>query len=569
MKRVMLFLGIFLWVIGLTACTVQETPPTETIETTAEATTSETETQPNAALMRDNILIAATDVMGDSIHPFFSNAGASLWAEEMIFEGLLESDADGRLKPMLAETYRISEDGLTYTFYLNPEIRFQDGTPLTAQDVVFTYTALADPNYEGSLRAFADALSGVTAYRSGETETLSGVTAVNEWTVQFVFDTADITRLDGFVLGILPAHVYAYKNWTNFEAGGISPVGTGPMVFESQDEDHIYLKANADYHGGSVQIAGVTLSRMKADAALAEYSQGTVDVACVSGDEATALARPVYAFGELYTIPGKSVVGIGFNFANPIFQDEKTRRALSYAIDDKAFARAQWGNESAATSVLIGSDHWAYTAESAALAPVFSMEEAQVLLDEAGWTEVDENGIRGRDGLPLEIKLYTFSDVGWAYNLGRYAVDQWRQLGADASLVIVDYETLLQTVFTDRSADAWCIGLEGGALLNPGSFFKTEGLYNAGGYSNPDMDDALGSLAGTYDTDGVNESAFIEATTDWISIILSDLPYDFIARPLSQCFVNERVQNFSGSAYRDWPLNIKDMTIDYLSEDGE
>ncbi len=186
-------------------------------------------------------LIAAIAGEPDQLDPHKTSAYFSFEVLENVFDTLVEPDADLNMRPALAESWETSPDQLVWTFHLRPGVTFHDGSPLTADDVVYSYRRIIDEKLTNS-----DKFSAV-----------ADVSAVDDRTVRITLTRPTpnlLTNLGGF-------KGMAIVQRRNVEDGQIAthPIGTGPFAFAGQKSgDSITLRANDRYWGGGPQIPGVT-----------------------------------------------------------------------------------------------------------------------------------------------------------------------------------------------------------------------------------------------------------------------------------------------------------------------
>ncbi len=183
-------------------------------------------------------LVAAIAGEPDQLDPNKTSAYFSFEVLENVYDTLVEPDANLEMRPALAESWDVTPDQLTWTFHLRPGVIFQDSSPLTADDVVFTYRRIIDQELANS-----DKLSAVTDIRATNPSTV--VLRLKQPTPNL------LTNLGGF-------KGMAIVQRKNVESGQIAthPIGTGPFAFESQKSgDSITLKANPNYWGGPPKVS--------------------------------------------------------------------------------------------------------------------------------------------------------------------------------------------------------------------------------------------------------------------------------------------------------------------------
>ncbi|MEK6590871.1 MAG: ABC transporter substrate-binding protein, partial [Nitrospinota bacterium] len=169
------------------------------------------------------------------INPVLSVSSVTSHLESIIFDGLIKVDEKGEPKPNLADTWKVSEDGLRWTFYLKKGVRFHDGVELTAKDVAFTYEAAKNPKNKGRYLNFF--------------KFVEDIRVKDKYTIEIILKRPYASFLYGLEVGILPKHLLEGKDLNSTEFNQ-NPVGTGPYRLYSWSENEIILKANEDYFNG-------------------------------------------------------------------------------------------------------------------------------------------------------------------------------------------------------------------------------------------------------------------------------------------------------------------------------
>lgn len=318
----------------------------------------------------------------------------------LFFNGLLGFDDDCHIIKDLAADYTISQDGLTYTFVLRDDVKFSDGTPVTAQDVVFTY---------------------MTTKKSGSVVDLNNVQSViakDAKTVVFTLEKPYSAFLNIVAeLGIVPEHAYN-------DRFGEKPVGTGPFVLAQWDKgQQLILTPNPYYHGKKANFNKVTILFMPEDAVLAAAQAGTLDVAMINPQ----FARETPPQGmQLLTLDTVDNRGInlptiaetkdkdGKTVGNDVTADPAIRQALNIGINrQKIIDDALNGFGTPAYSVCDTQPWW----NPETRIQDGQVEKAKALLEAAGWKDTDGDGIREKNGKKAEFTVYGRTD-----DLQRYAL---------------------------------------------------------------------------------------------------------------------------------------------------
>ncbi|MFK0048725.1 ABC transporter substrate-binding protein [Streptomyces sp. NPDC090741] len=310
-----------------------------------------------------------------------------------IFDGLLTHDADMKLKPALAEALpEISADGLTYTYKLRQGVKFSDGTPFTAKDVVFTYRTILDPKTNNASKTELDAIAGIEE-RGADS-------------VVFTLKYPYAPFAERTVLPIAPEHIAGRQDVNSGEFTA-KPVGTGPYVLTAWSKgEKLGFRANPAYWGGEPAVEKFTMAVIKDDDVRAtRLRSGELDAAILPPDLAKGFkddkARTTYA-------------ATSFDYRNVtlpthhrVTGDPAVRQALDIAVDratmvDKLLAGA---GKPAYGPVPTGSPWFTAGTERA-----HDLDKAKKILDDAGW-KAGEDGIRAKDGVRASFPLwYTSGD---------------------------------------------------------------------------------------------------------------------------------------------------------------
>ncbi|WP_336317959.1 ABC transporter substrate-binding protein [Streptomyces lavendofoliae] len=392
-----------------------------------------------------------------------------------IFDGLLAFDGDMRLKPALAvELPRVSPDGLTYTYRLRKGVKFSDGKPFSAKDVVFTYRTILDKRTNNASKTELDALKDVRA--------------AGDDTVVFTLKYPYAPFAERTVLGIAPEHV-AGKQDVNSGPFTTRPIGTGPYVLTDWSRgEKIAFKANPGYWGGAPRVKKFTMAIIKDDDVRAtRLRSGDLDGAILppnlakgfKGDRATRTFEATTYDYRLVTLPTH----------NPVTGDTAVRRALDVAVDRRAMVDRilEGAGKPAYGPVPTDSEWFARGTERA-----HDLAAAKEILDGAGW-KPGPDGIRVKDGVRAAFPL-------WYLSGDKLRQDHALAYASDAKKAGIDIRTQAGTweVIEPRMKhDAVLAG--GGSPGDPDfdqylllkSSLGGDGFNNMGWYDNPAVDKAL------------------------------------------------------------------------------
>lgn len=348
----------------------------------------------------------------------------------LIFTGLTRAEADGEILPDLAQAWEISADGLTYTFHLRQDVRWHDGEPFTARDVVFTVRLIQSRDFAGPPELAA-------AWRD------IGTQLVDTYTVAFGLPQAYAPFLEQTTIGLLPSHLLRGMSPAEISDHPFNqqPVGTGPFRLETLTAEYAQLVPHPQFYGPRPYLGQVEF-RFYPDAssALAAYSRG--EVIGVSEIPPALLdwaaSQPDL---DLFSSSLHEYTLVVLNNRLPIFADRQVRQALAYGLDRQALIDDVLNGQGIIAHSPIVPGHWAYEPEVQRYRQ--DIERAESLLDEAGWqrvpppTSVPDDaphpGWREKDGQPFAFTLLTDDDPVHQ-QLATALADRWSRLGAQVTV---------------------------------------------------------------------------------------------------------------------------------------
>jgi peptide/nickel transport system substrate-binding protein len=377
------------------------------------------------------------------VNPLFADENATDQAlVSLVFAGLTRLDQHGAPFPDLAQTWSLSDDGLTYTFTLRPDLRWHDGRRLTAQDVVFTYTLLQSPELPIPPR--------VAGFLSG-----ASITAPDERTVVIELAQAYSALPAYLTLGILPRHSLNGLSMTEIYNSFFNqqPVGSGPYRLVRLTPSVAELAANPGYHFEQPFIQRLDLRFYRDEGAVAAaLARGEITAALLSGTSGEAAGLDLAGDGAWRQTPLDTgeITYVYLNLNLPMFQDRRVRQALLYALDRDALVRDAFGGGAAKAESPIPPSSWAYSPSLTRYE--FDPRLAALLLDEAGWPR-DAGGVRSRDGRPFAFTLVTSPDAV-RFAAAQAAAASWNALGLQVTVSTVGVTELLRNRMSPRDYEA-------------------------------------------------------------------------------------------------------------------
>jgi peptide/nickel transport system substrate-binding protein len=256
---------------------------------------------------------------------------------QQLFDGLVQFDQTLTITPALAQFWKASRDGLTWTFTLRKGVKFHHGREVTAEDVAYSLTRILDPAVKsGSADLFAS-IKGAQEFREGKAKQVSGLTVLDRYTVQVVLTEALVPFVSVLAVGhakIVPKEVVEQQG----EAFGAHPIGTGPFKFARWDRaKEIVLVANPDYFDGPPKLSRVLYRIFRGeefDAMYEQFERGNLEDTPIPTQE----YRRVLTTAHYVHVkrPMFSVRFYGLNTRIKPLDDRRVRQALIHAIDREA-----------------------------------------------------------------------------------------------------------------------------------------------------------------------------------------------------------------------------------------
>jgi peptide/nickel transport system substrate-binding protein len=469
-------------------------------------------------------LIAAIAGEPDQLDPQKTSAYFSFEVLENVFDTLVEPDENLEMRPALADSWSVSSDQLWWNFHLRKGVTFHDGSPFTADDVVYSYRRIID-----------EKLSNVDRFSA-----VAEVSAAGEDTVLIRVKQPTpnlLTNLGGF-------KGMAIVQRKNVESGQIAthPIGTGPFAFASQKSgDSIMLKANPNYWGGPPKAPGVTFRFIsEPSTALSALQAGEIDwtdsiptqrVAQLKNDDSMKLAAT----------PSNDYWYLALNEARAPWNDARVRQAIAYAIDRAAIVQATSYGTAVANQLAIPEGNPWYTPYHS-YGDAADEIKAKSLLQEAGAS-------------PQTLDMLVTTEYPETVTAAQVIADNLKPLGITVNIRTVDFATWLDEQNSGHF-DMLMMGWLGN--IDPDDFYyaqhHTDGANNAQKFSNPEVDRLLD--AGRVETSRqARRDDYAKAAT----IIADQASYIYLYNP---SVIQAWATNLSGyQARRDGAIRFRTASL--------
>jgi ABC-type transport system substrate-binding protein len=350
-----------------------------------------------------------------------------------VYEGFTDTDKDGNIVPVLAESWTADPDNLGFRFKLRAGVRFHSGRPFTARDVKFTFEQLLTPGSRAGLQLqYLKKIVGADAMQKGEAKELAGVTVVDDLTVHVRFVEPEVLfPIYPFMFVDSGIVAEAGANWWQTVSAG-----TGPFRFVHwRRGQEVRLAAHQGYWGGAPKVTELVFLVVPAeDTAVSMFEAGEVELVTLGGDTARRVLRDAKFRPVLRQHPVAQVTYLGMNQAlYPPFRDKRVREAFCIAFDREGMVRGLLGGAGQPLFGQIAPGVAGYNAAFPAIR--HDRDRARRLLAEAGFP----NG----QGLP-PLKI---ANTAPNRNEVAYLADQYRQvLNVPVEVDIVERATFIRSM---------------------------------------------------------------------------------------------------------------------------
>lgn len=472
---------------------------------------------------KSQITIGIPQDIEDSLDPH--NAVAS-GTEEILFnmyEGLVKPDSDGNLVDAIAESHTISEDGTVYTFKLRQGVKFHDGSLVTAEDVKYSLDRCAGTSTGEPL---------VAAFSS-----IESVNIVDDETVEVVLNAPDMEFLAYLTEAIIPA--------SNEDPAG-NPIGTGPYKFVSRaPQENFVLEKFDDYWGTPANIETVTLKVIaNSDTIVTSLNGGAIDMFVRITQSMTGELSDDY---EVLEGTMNLVQAMYLNNEVEPFNDVRVRQALCYAVDPQEIMDINADGKGTQIGSSMFPAFGKYYMEELNDLYATDLEKAKELLAEAGYP----------DGFSFTLTVP--SNYQQHVDCAQVIAEQLKQIGVTANIQLIEWESWVSDVYTDRNYEATVVGVDASSLTAASLLrrFTSTAPNNFINYSSEAYDEAFAKAESSVD-DAEKTEYYKECETllaeDAANVYIQDLP----------CFV---ALNKKYGGYEFYPLYVQDLAKLYIVEE--
>ncbi len=446
--------------------------------------------------------------------PMLTSDSASQEVAGLIYNGLVKYDKNVNVVGDLAESWEVSRGGLQITFKLRHGVKWQDGHPFTARDVLFGFQTITNPNTP-------------TAYAE-DFRQVKTAEVLDDTTFRVTYDKPFAPALTSWGnLVVLPRHLLEGKDITKSKLGR-NPVGTGPYRFrEWISRDRIVLDANPDYFEGRPYVDRY-ITRVIPDLAtmFLELKSGGLDLMGLTPTQYKRQTNDRFFHDSFrkYVYVANAYTYLGYNLLDPKFKDKRVRQAISYAIDKDEIIKVVLLGLGVPATGPYKSGLWFYNPNVRKYP--YDPAKAMSLLKEAGWVR-NEDGVLEKDGKPFEFTVITNEGNPLRQRTAVIIQERLKKIGIRMKIRVIEWSAFINEFIDKKDFEATILGWTTGFdpdqydIWHSSKTGKKE--LNFISYKNPAVDDLLEQGRRTFDQEK-RKAAYFRLQ----EILAEDQPYTFL-----------------------------------------
>lgn len=454
------------------------------------------------------------DVDAGTLDPRLARDTAAYRAVDLIYDGLVRLSPDLKAEPNLAQSWT-NPDPKTWIFRLRDGVTFHDGSPLTADDVVFTFQTLLKPELNAPLRSLFTPIAKVEAR--------------DPKTVVFTLSSPFAPLLTYLEMGIVSKK--AVEGGVDI---GLKPVGTGPMKLARWDRgSRMILEPNPSHWAGTSKLKELQLVVISDNTARAQAFEAK-DLDFIQSPLSPQDIKRLQAnanFGNAIT-SGLGITYLNFNVGEAVVADPKLRNALAMLVDQKTIVGDIYqGVDQVASSILLPSS-WAYSVSIKQ--PGFDVAGAKKAIEALGWKLAGNTYVK--DGKKLSVVLSTHSEDPNRVQTVEYMQSVFQKAGVETQVRVTDWPAFSANYVQKSQHQVALLGWLN--IVDPDrlmySQFHSKGTLNWGKYNNPTLDKLLDDAREALDVN-LRKTAYGKAA----QIIADDVPYYVLSYQGYQMFYSK------------------------------
>lgn len=482
----------------------------------------------------------------DTLNPIIATDAYSSAILRRIYETLLDRNEDSlELEPQLAASYNISPDKTRYRFTLKKGVFWSDGIEITADDIVYSYNTINDPQVPcAQLKIYY--------------QDIKECRKLDRYTVEFTYARPYFLALEFCgQMPIIPKHVFDDGTDFNKHKNNREPIGSGPYKFlRWKTGSSIELVRNESYRGTKPEIKTVVYKIIpESNVALQMLKKGDIDIMSVrtiQWERQTVSEKFENNFYKLnYYLPNYSY--IGWNARRPFFSDTRVRQAMTMLIDRPSILeKLQYGHG----KIVTGTFYIFSKAHNANIAPwPYDPKRAVHLLQEAGWRDTNGDGIIDKDGIAFKFTITVPSGAKFSERLAVMLKEDFAKVGIEISVNRYEWAVFLSKIQShdfDAVPLAWSLSYSGDPYQLWHSSMIAQGS-NYCAFSNAEADRIIEAARMEFDDKKRNRMYH-----RFHEILHEEQPYTFLFCNPELVVVNKRFENVKihlmGLNFEEWQV---------------
>lgn len=588
-KKGLMLTTVFASALALAACNGDDKEPTtekpageNTKPTTEEkpkdegASTAETPTLPMSVANEGDAIDGGTlkfALVTDS--PFSGVLLAELYENaydskimNFMSNSIFETDGDFLITDEGIAKLGVDADNNKVTVTIQQDVQWSDGTPLTADDIIYSYEIIGHPDYTG-IRYDGDFqnIIGAAEYKAGTADTISGIKKIDDKTVEISMtkvSPAIYSGGDGLWTYAAPKHQLKdipVKDLISSDAVRKSPVTLGPFKLDKLiDGESVQYVANENYWKGAPKLDKIVLQVVPSTSIGEALRTGQYDMLSSYAttqydgikdlENITILARPELAYSYLGFKLGKwdTTANTNVTDENAKMNNKQLRQAIAYAMDiESVTERFYQGLRSRATSLIPPA--FSTFHDNTLTGYNYDPEKAKALLDEAGYKDVDGDGIReDANGEKFAIRMAGMSGSDTDEAIVEYYRQNWKEVGLDVQLTtgrLIEFNSFYEKVKADDAEiDMFMAAWGTGTNPSPLGLYGKESAFNYSRYVTPELESLLVAIDSKEAIDSAVRADAFRAWEEYMYEQATTIPMYFRTEILP---INKRVKNYDSS----------------------
>lgn len=531
MRHVSLLWAAALLLLVLAACSSEDATPVADKGPKAQQVESLADATPLEPQFGGRIVMGSIGEPSNLIPPLSSDS-ASHEVANLLYAAPLKYDKDLNIVTEAAESYEVLEDGRLLRFTLRKGILWDDGQELTTDDVIFTWKLMVDPNTP-------------TAYAEDYKQILD-IRALDSYTFEVRYEKPFARSLITWMHAILPKHALEGQNLLETPLSR-APLSSGPYrLKEWAPGQRLVLEARDAYFEGRPYLDQVVY-RVIPDLAtmFMELTAGNLDIMSLTPQQYLFQTKdPSWDTWRKFQYLAFGYTYLGYNLKNPLFSDVRVRQALAHAIDKEEIVKGVLLGLGVPTIGPFKPGTWVYNEN---IKPYdFDPDKARELLAEAGWKDLNKDGVLVKDGKPFAFTILTNQGNDLRIKTATIIQNRLKDVGIQVQIRTVEWAAFLKEFIDKGRFDAMILAWN--ILQDPDIFdvWHSSKIGNGGlnhvGYSNPEVDRLLEDGRSTMD-----RARRKELYDRMQEILHHDQPYCFLNVAYSLPIVHGRFQGIEAA----------------------